>query len=121
MDPLRRGCDCTIVVACGDASTALEAAEIVWRHHYLNVEVLDPRVFEDRDVDAICAAVEKTHRLLVVDQDYASHRGSFDVVLEVLNKLTPGAVIASARCAGWDARSVVRIIEKMFNLSNCEF
>jgi hypothetical protein len=38
-----------------------------------------------------------------------------------LNTLPAGSVITSARCAGWDTRSVVRAVEKMFNLSNFEF
>jgi pyruvate/2-oxoglutarate/acetoin dehydrogenase E1 component len=117
VEPLRRGCDCTIVVACGDASAALEAAEIVWRHHYLNVEVVDPC----GGVDAICESAQRTHRLLVVDRDYSGAECSIDVVLAVLNALPPGSVITSARCAGWDIRSVVRAIEKMFKLYSCAF
>ena len=52
-------------------SLALEAAEILARDG-VNCEVIDLRTIVPLDVEAITASLEKTHRLLVVDEGYAA-------------------------------------------------
>jgi pyruvate dehydrogenase E1 component beta subunit len=48
--------------------TALEAADQLAREG-VSAEVVDPRTLSPLDTDAILASVEKTHRLVIVDED----------------------------------------------------
>ena len=67
----RAGADLTVVAAGRMVSLALEAAEILARDG-VNCEVIDLRTIVPLDVEAITASLEKTHRLLVVDEGYAA-------------------------------------------------
>jgi len=68
----RVGTDLTVVAAGRMVSLALDAAEILAKDG-ADCEVIDLRTIVPLDIDAIIASLEKTHRLLIVDEGYASH------------------------------------------------
>ncbi len=68
---VREGTDVTIVAAALMVHRALEAAETLAQEG-ISVEIIDPRTLVPLDRQAIVDSVRKTHRLLVVDEDYKS-------------------------------------------------
>jgi pyruvate dehydrogenase E1 component beta subunit len=49
------------------------------------------------DIDTVCESVERTGRLLVVDEDYLGFGLSGEVIAQVIERLGPGGVRAVAR------------------------
>ena len=68
----REGADVTIVGIQMMTVYALEAAERLAKEG-INVEVIDLRSLVPLDKETILESVRKTHRLLVVDEDYLSY------------------------------------------------
>ncbi len=68
---VREGTHLTIVAVALMVHRALEAAEALAREG-ISVEIVDPRTLVPLDRQAIVDSVKKTHRLLVVDEDYRS-------------------------------------------------
>jgi acetoin:2,6-dichlorophenolindophenol oxidoreductase subunit beta len=85
-DVKREGSDLTIVTLSLMVHRALDAAEDLAADG-IDAEVLDLRSLVPLDRDAIIASVEKTHRLLVVDEDYRS----FGMTGEVITTVVEGA------------------------------
>jgi acetoin:2,6-dichlorophenolindophenol oxidoreductase subunit beta len=75
----REGTDLTIVTVGLSVHKALDAAEAL-AEKGVSAEVLDLRSLVPLDREAIVASVEKTHRLLVVDEDYRSFGMSGEVI-----------------------------------------
>lgn len=67
-DVKREGEDVTIVAISRMVHQALEAAER-FAADGVSAEVVDPRTLSPLDTDAILSSVEKTHRLVIVDED----------------------------------------------------
>ena len=67
-DIKREGDDVTIVGISRMVHHALEAAEQLAAEG-IEAEVVDPRTLSPLDTDTILASVEKTHRLVIVDED----------------------------------------------------
>jgi 2-oxoisovalerate dehydrogenase E1 component len=66
----REGSDVTVVALAAMVARSLEAAEDV-AGEGISVEVIDPRTVAPLDIDTILGSVQKTGRLLIVDEDYA--------------------------------------------------
>jgi pyruvate/2-oxoglutarate/acetoin dehydrogenase E1 component len=66
-DVKREGTDVTVVATSFMLFWALSAAEVM-KDRY-SIEVIDPRTLEPLDLDTILRSVEKTGRLVVVDED----------------------------------------------------
>ncbi|MGG2088917.1 alpha-ketoacid dehydrogenase subunit beta [Priestia aryabhattai] len=66
-DVKREGTDLTIVAIGKQVNTALTAAEQL-SHKGINVEVVDPRSLSPFDEETILSSVEKTNRLIVIDE-----------------------------------------------------
>ncbi len=81
-DVKRPGKDVTIVTVAMGVYRALEAAAELAREG-IEAEVLDLRTLVPLDREAIVASVKKTHRLLVVDEDYRSFGMSGEVAATV--------------------------------------
>jgi pyruvate dehydrogenase E1 component beta subunit len=75
----REGNDVTIATLGRMVHLSLEAAEAL-AGDGVDVEVLDLRTISPMDNDAILASVKKTHRLVVVDEDYPRCSVATDVV-----------------------------------------
>jgi pyruvate dehydrogenase E1 component beta subunit len=67
-DVKREGGDVTIVAISRMVHQALEAADQL-EAEGIAAEVVDPRTLSPLDTDAILGSVEKTHRLVIVDED----------------------------------------------------
>jgi pyruvate dehydrogenase E1 component beta subunit len=65
----REGTDVTILAVSYMVDLSLEVAEALEQEN-ISVEVIDPRTLEPLDFETIKASVEKTGRLVVVDEDY---------------------------------------------------
>lgn len=79
----RQGSDVTIVTLGLSVHKALDAAERL-AGEGISAEVIDLRSLVPLDREAIIASVEKTHRLLVVDEDYRSFGMSGEVITTVI-------------------------------------
>jgi len=82
-DVKREGRDLTIVTLSLMVHRALDAAEDLAADG-IEAEVLDLRSLVPLDRAAIVASVQKTHRLLVVDEDYRSFGMSGEIVTTVI-------------------------------------
>jgi pyruvate dehydrogenase E1 component beta subunit len=81
-DVKREGTDITIVTIGMMVHRALEAAQTL-AGEGISAEVLDLRTLVPLDRDAIVQSVRKTHRLLVVDEDYRSFGMSGEIIATV--------------------------------------
>jgi len=68
-DIKREGKDVTIVAYSRMTHVALEAAAILESEDGVSVEIIDPRTLKPFDIDAVVKSVEKTSRLLIVEED----------------------------------------------------
>ena len=85
-DVKRAGSDLTIATVSLMVHRALDAADRL-AGEGIDAEVLDLRSLVPLDREAICESVRKTHRLLVVDEDYRS----FGMTGEVITTVIEGA------------------------------
>ena len=69
-DVKREGSDVTVVANSVQLKNALEVADNL--EGEINVEVIDPRTFVPFDMDTIVTSLEKTNRLVIVDEDWES-------------------------------------------------
>lgn len=84
-DVKREGKDATIVALGRMVHLALEAADTL-ANDGVDVEVIDLRSISPMDGDAILDSVKKTHRLLVVDEDYPRCSVATDVIALVADQ-----------------------------------
>jgi pyruvate dehydrogenase E1 component beta subunit len=124
----REGNDLTLVTVGLSVHRALDAAEQL-EEKGISVEVIDLRSLVPLDREAIVTSVQKTHRLLVVDEDYHSFGMSGEVVTTVIEGAfdyldappvrvtTPDIPIPYSRpLEQWALPSVDRIVEASSNL-----
>ena len=83
-DVKREGSDLTIVTVGLMVHRVLDAAERLHDELGLDAEVIDLRSLVPLDRDAIVNSVRKTHRLLVVDEDYKSFGMSGEIITTAL-------------------------------------
>lgn len=82
----KEGKDVTIVADGYQVTLSLEAAEEL-AEEGISVEVIDPRTLEPLDIDAILVSVEKTGRLVVVDEDYIRCGPHAEIAFQVQERL----------------------------------
>jgi pyruvate dehydrogenase E1 component beta subunit len=78
-DIKRQGSDVTVVAVSMMVHRVLEAAEKLTGEG-ISIEVIDLRTLVPLDKDAVLNSVKKTHRLLVVDEDYLNYGLSGEIV-----------------------------------------
>ena len=76
-DVKREGGDVTVVANSMQLKHALQVAEKL--EGEISVEVVDPRSFEPFDMETVLTSLEKTNRLVIVDEDW--ERGGFAATL----------------------------------------
>jgi len=81
----REGKDVTIVADGYQVTLSLETAEDLAKEG-ISVEVIDPRTLEPLDMNTILASVEKTGRLVVVDEDYIRCGPHAEIAFQVQEK-----------------------------------
>ena len=84
-DVKREGTDVTIVTIGMMVHRALDAAKRL-ADESISAEVLDLRTLVPLDREAIVRSVQKTHRLIVVDEDYQSYGMSGEVIATVAER-----------------------------------
>ncbi|MDB4897579.1 MAG: Transketolase central region [Firmicutes bacterium] len=84
-DVKREGTDVTIVSVSMGVYHALEAARELEREG-ISAEVIDLRTLVPLDREAVVRSVKKTHRLLVVDEDYLSYGMSGEIAATVAER-----------------------------------
>jgi acetoin:2,6-dichlorophenolindophenol oxidoreductase subunit beta len=128
LDVAREGNDLTIATVGLSVHKALDAATAL-EEKGVSAEVLDLRSLVPLDREGIIASVQKTHRLLVVDEDYHSFGMSGEVVTTVIEGAfdyldappmrvtTPDIPIPYSRpLEQWALPSMERIVEASSNL-----
>ncbi|HMO44436.1 MAG TPA: alpha-ketoacid dehydrogenase subunit beta [Rubrivivax sp.] len=83
---VREGHDVTIVAFAQMVHKALVAAEQL-QAQGIEVEIIDPRTLVPLDMDGVLASVERTGRLLVVDEDYLSFGVTGEIVARVAEQM----------------------------------
>ena len=68
-DIKREGDDVTIIAYSRMVHVALEAAAALEKEDGVSVEIIDPRTLKPFDIDAVVKSVEKTSRLIIVEED----------------------------------------------------
>lgn len=124
----REGSDLSIVTISLSVHRALDAAEQL-EDKGISAEVIDLRSLVPLDREAIVASVQKTHRLLVVDEDYQSFgmsgevittavQGAFDYLdAPPVRVTTPDTPIPYTRpLEQWALPSTERIVKAATNL-----
>ena len=81
----RPGRDVTVVAIANMVPKALAAAEEL-AGQGVDVEVVDPRTLAPLDVDSILNSVEKTKRLLVLEEDYGPCGVSAEIAAQVADR-----------------------------------
>lgn len=84
-DIKRQGSDLTIVAIGKQVHTALKAAELL-KERGIETEVVDPRTLSPLDEETILASVEKTGRLIVIDEANPRCSAATDISALVADK-----------------------------------
>jgi pyruvate dehydrogenase E1 component beta subunit len=95
---VRRGSDVSVATLSATVEAALEAAKAVAAEG-IDAEVIDLRSVVPLDMETVCESVQRTQRLLIVDEDYLSFGLTGELVARVLEKLGPSGLRAFARHA----------------------
>ncbi|MGA0119812.1 MAG: transketolase C-terminal domain-containing protein, partial [Candidatus Nanopelagicaceae bacterium] len=82
---VREGTDLTLVTLSGTVAPSLTAAEQA-KASGISVEVIDLRSVVPLDIDTVASSVNKTGKILVVDEDYLSFGLSAEVVTRLLER-----------------------------------
>jgi len=82
---IREGTDLTLVTLSGTVAPSLAAAEQA-KANGISVEVIDLRSVVPLDIDTVATSVNKTGKILVVDEDYLSFGLSAEVVTRLLER-----------------------------------
>ena len=88
---VRPGSDLTLATLSATVLSALDAADLL-AGEGVDIEVIDLRSVVPLDVEAVAASVQKTNRLLVVDEDYLSFGLTAELAVRVIEMLGPTAV-----------------------------
>lgn len=79
----REGTDATVVAIALMVNRTLEACAELAKEG-VEIEVIDPRTLAPLDIDTILASVQKTGRLLIVDEDYGPAGLGAEIAAQVL-------------------------------------
>jgi len=82
----RKGTDVTVVAIGYMVDLALKVAEDFAKDN-VSLEVIDPRTLEPLDMDTILASIDKTGRVVFVDEDYARCGVPAELMVQVYEQL----------------------------------
>lgn len=83
---VREGSDVTIITYGAMVHTSLKAAEEIEKTRGAKVEVIDLRTISPIDIDTILASVEKTNRVIVVQEAQKSSGVAAEVIAQINEK-----------------------------------
>ncbi len=84
-DVKREGDDVTVVAMAYMVHEAMKAADELAKEG-ISVEIVDPRTLAPLDTDTIVKSVEKTGRLVVVDEDYIYFGATGEIITRVVER-----------------------------------
>jgi 2-oxoisovalerate dehydrogenase E1 component len=82
---VRPGSDVTVVAISYQVIEALNASKML-EQNGISAEVIDPRTLAPLDIDTILESIARTHRLLVVDEDYAPCGAGAEIAAQVMEQ-----------------------------------
>lgn len=82
---VRPGSDLTIVGISYMVIEALNAANLL-EQQGISAEVIDPRTLAPLDVDTILESIARTHRLLIVDEDFSPCGAGAEIAAQVMER-----------------------------------
>jgi pyruvate dehydrogenase E1 component beta subunit len=115
----RAGIDLTIVGVGATVHLALDAAEQLARSN-ISAEVVDIRTIQPLDRAGICRSVEKTGRLLVVDDDFVSYGLTGEIIASVTERVWSSLKAPPARIGYPDITCPFSPPMERFALPNAE-
>jgi pyruvate/2-oxoglutarate/acetoin dehydrogenase E1 component len=83
-DIKKEGSDVTAIATAYEVKLALEAARQLEAN--VSVEVIDPRTLEPLDIETILASVEKTGRVVIVDEDTERCGVTCEIAMRIMEK-----------------------------------
>lgn len=83
-DVKREGTDVTVVATSYQAQQTVRVAEEM--KDRISVEVVDPRTLEPLDIDTIVASVQKTGRVVIVDEDTLRGGVGAEIGMQIMEK-----------------------------------
>ena len=82
---VRPGSDVTVVAISYQVIEALNASRAL-EQNGISAEIIDPRTLAPLDIDTILESVAKTHRLLVIDEDYGPCGAGAEIAAQVMER-----------------------------------
>ena len=82
---VRPGSDVTVVAISYQVIEALNASKML-EQNGISAEIIDPRTLAPLDIDTILESVAKTHRLLVLDEDYSPCGAGAEIAAQVMEQ-----------------------------------
>lgn len=82
---VRPGTDVTVVAISFPVIEALSAARML-EADGISAEIIDPRTLVPLDIDTILESIAKTHRLLIVDEDYGPCGAAAEIAAQVMER-----------------------------------
>jgi 2-oxoisovalerate dehydrogenase E1 component len=82
---VRQGKDLTIVGISYGVIESLNAANLLEKEG-ISAEVIDPRTLAPLDMDCILESVSKTHRLMIVDEDFSPCGAGAEIAAQVMEQ-----------------------------------
>jgi pyruvate dehydrogenase E1 component beta subunit len=107
----RPGDDVSIIAWSAQVAVAVKAADMLASEHGLSAEVLDLRSLVPLDVEAIVASVERTGRVVVVQEAPLSAGFASEVVATIVEEAFYSLEAPVVRVAGYDVPYPVGMLE----------
>jgi len=82
---VRSGEEVSVVAISYMVIKTLEAAQILEKEG-ISVEVIDPRTLSPLDIDTILESISRTHRLLIVDEDFSPCGAGAEIAAQVMER-----------------------------------
>lgn len=99
---MRAGGDVTIIGYSGSVHQARRAAQRLSAEHEIEAEVLNLRTLRPLDVDGILASVRKTHRAIIVEDDWKFGGFGGEIVAIIQEQAFDDLDAPVMRCSGAD-------------------
>jgi len=102
LDIMRQGGDLTLIGYSGSVHQAFRAAQQLSSEHGVEADVLNLRTLRPLDVDGILASVRKTHRAIVVEDDWKFGGFAGEIAAIIQEEVFDNLDAPVLRCSGAD-------------------
>jgi pyruvate dehydrogenase E1 component beta subunit len=101
-DLMREGSDVTLIGYSGSVHQAFRAAQQLASEHQIECDVLNLRTLRPLDIDGILASVRKTHRAIIVEDDWKFGGFAGEIVAIIQEEAFDDLDAPVMRCSGAD-------------------